>query len=162
MIISNSSTLILLAQISALPKFLDEYRKVIIPTQVFEEMIAKSAAFDSLLIKKEVEKGRIEVKGVKRTDRVTEEFKLHTGEAAAYVLFRELKGDVILTDDGELIKLCKITGAPFVCAMAVVVRMHKKKILSKEEACDYLEKLFDYGRYSREIYEFYKSEVSCR
>ncbi|MFQ6137191.1 MAG: hypothetical protein ACE5PM_08435 [Candidatus Hydrothermarchaeales archaeon] len=162
MIISNSSTLILLAKVSVLQRFLDEYKRVVIPAQVFEEMIVESDALDSLLIKKEVKNGRIETKDVNKTDRILEEFRLHRGEAATYALFQELKGDVILTDDGELIKLCKITGVPFVCAMAVVVRMFKKKLLSKNEACDYLEKLFDYGRYSGQVYKFYKDEVSCR
>ncbi len=161
MIVSNSSTLILMAKVSAMQKFLDEYRKVIIPSQVFEEMIVKSEAVDSLLIKEEIKRGRIEIKDAKKMDRITEEFRLHRGEAAAYALFQESKGGILLTDDGELIKLCKITGVPFVCAMAVIVRMHEKKILSKNEACEYLEKLFDYGRYSREVYDFYRGEVNC-
>jgi predicted nucleic acid-binding protein len=151
-----------MAKIGILQRFLDEYKRVIIPTEVYEEMIVKSKAFDSLLIKREVEKGRIEMRTASKTDKLLKEFKLHEGEAAAYMLFQELKGDVILTDDGELIKLCKIMGVPFVCAMAAVVRMYGKELLSKDEACGSLEKLFDYGRYSREVYEFYRSEVRCQ
>lgn len=161
MIVSNSSTLILLARVGALQRFLDEYKKVIIPAQVFEEMIVKSEALDSLVIKEEVKKDRIEIREVKKMHRIAEEFRLRSGEAAAYALFVESRGGIILTDDGELIKLCRVTGAPFACAMAVIVRMYKKKILPKHEACGYLENLFDYGRYSREVYEFYKDEVSC-
>lgn len=45
--------------------------------------------------------------------------------------------------------------------MAAVVRMYRKKSLAKDETCKYLRKLFDYGRYSENIYAFYKREARC-
>lgn len=162
MIVSNSSTLILLAKAGVLQKFLEEYKKVIIPKQVYEEMIAKSETLDAIEIKKEVDSNRIEIRDTQKSpEKILAEFKLHEGEAAAYSLFQELKAKVLLTDDGELIKLCQITAAPFVCAMAVVVRMYRKKLLTKGEACEYLRKLFDYGRYAEDIYALFKEEVGC-
>jgi len=64
-----------------------------------------------------------------------------------------------LTDDGELIKLCKIENIPFIVAMAVVIRLFKKRKIDKKEAIDKLEKLYGYGRYSEEIYKYFKLEV---
>ena len=64
-----------------------------------------------------------------------------------------------MTDDGELIKLCKIENIPFIVAMAVVVRLAKKDKISRAEALEKLSKLYGYGRYSEEIYKYFKSEV---
>ena len=87
------------------------------------------------------------------------EFKLDEGEASAYILFKKIKGKAILTDDGELIKLCKIENIPFIVAMAIIIMFFKKRKLTKREAIEKLDKLYGYGRYSNEIYQYFKSEV---
>ena len=118
-------------------------------------------SFEFLTIKKEIEKNRIVLidVGKKNYSSILAQFKLDEGEAAAYALFKKIKGNAILTDDGELIKLCKIENAPFITAMAVVVKLFKKKKLAKGDALEKLEKLYGYGRYSKDIYDFFKLEV---
>ena len=91
---------------------------------------------------------------------VLNQFKLDEGEAAAYALSRKIKGKAILTDDRELIKLCKIENIPFINAMAAIVKLFKKKKLTKSDATERLEKLYGYGRYSKDIYDFFKSKVA--
>lgn len=161
MIISNASTLILLAKVTALIVLLDNIKKIIIPKIVYEEITNKKDSFEVLVIKKEVEKKRIVLVDVDRKSYSSklEQFKLDEGEAAAYALLKKIKGNAILTDDRELIKLCKIENVPFITAMAVVVKLFKKMKLTKEDALEKLEKLHGYGRYSNEIYGFFKSEV---
>jgi predicted nucleic acid-binding protein len=161
MIVSNASTLILLARVGLLRKFLDEYGEVAIPPEVFKE-VTRGEGLDAKMLKNEVEKKRIKVKKIRSDTRtLLEEFRLDEGEAQAYVLYQETGGRVLLTDDGELIKLCRIFEVPFVNALAVVVRLFEKKLLSKKKACDYLEALFDYGRYSMKVYEYFTKEVGC-
>ena len=63
------------------------------------------------------------------------------------------------TDDKELIKLCKIENAPFICAMGAVVRLYSKNKVTKEKAQDVLKRLYGYGRYSEDIYDFFKAKV---
>jgi len=160
MLISNASTLILLAKATLLQKFLDNF-EVAIPDKVSEEITNGKEAFDAKLIQKEIDLGRIKVKPIdnKKTAIIMRQFKLHEGEASAYVLFGQEKGKAILTDDKELIKLCRIEKVPFICALAVVVRMFEKNILTKEEAKEKLDRINDYGRYSKDIYEYFSSKV---
>ncbi len=64
-----------------------------------------------------------------------------------------------MTDDGELIKLCKISQIPFLCSLAIVIRMYEKNILTKKEALEKINNLAKYGRYSKEIIEYYSDKV---
>ncbi|HLD33963.1 hypothetical protein A3A21_03700 [Candidatus Jorgensenbacteria bacterium RIFCSPLOWO2_01_FULL_45_25b] len=158
MFVSNSSTLILLAKITLLQKFLDNAPKVIIPEEVRNEISIGS--FDAQLIESEIIKGRISVVNSDSTLKreLMEQFRLDVGEAAAFTLYKPIH-HAILTDDRELIKLCKIQRIPFICAMAIVVRLNEQKIISKQQALEKIDRLFEIGRYSKEIYEIYKKEV---
>lgn len=160
MLISNSSTLILLAKVSLLSTFLDIVKQIAIPEIAFSE-ITVSQSFDSALIRKEAEQKRILIKKVSREEYTSalQHFKLDDGEASAYALFKKERGTALLTDDRELIKLCKLEKITFVCAMAIPVRLYKIKKLNKQEAMEKIDKLYSYGRYSKEIYNFFKSEV---
>ncbi len=161
MLVSNASTLILLAKVSVLSKFLNEFGEIAIPEEVKKE-IAEGNTFDSKLLKKEIEDNHILVKAIKsNTSNITKEFRMHRGEAEAYILYSECNAKAILTDDGELIKLCKLFDIPFINALAIITRMFERGILTHEEACEYLQKLNDYGRYSKEIYNYFKQEVNC-
>ncbi|MBN1502938.1 hypothetical protein JW930_05320 [Candidatus Woesearchaeota archaeon] len=161
MFVSNSSTLILLAKISSLRSFLEIGKKITIPNQVYDEFIKKKESFDAKLIQKEIENQKIKIEDVKKEKyhSYQEEFRLHEGEAAAYALFKKDKFRAILTDDGELIKLCKIEEAPFICSMAIVFLLYKNSKISKEEALEKIEKLYDIGRYSKEIYDYFLQKV---
>ena len=160
MLISNASTLILLAKATLLQKFLDHF-KVTISDKVLDEVTQDRNAFDAKLIQKEVEIRRIKVRKIdsEKIKSVLKEFRLDEGEASAYVLFKKCRGKAILTDDKELIKLCQIERVPFICTLAIVVRMFEKGLLTKEEAREKLDRINDYGRYSKSIYEYFKSKV---
>lgn len=161
MIVSNASTIILLAKVGVIRKFLNEYGEITIPKEV-EKEITDGNTFDSKILKKEIENNNITVKAIKSNiSEVLKEFKLHKGEAEAYVLYNEYHAKAILTDDGELIKLCKLFEIPFINTLAIITRMFEKGILTHAEACEYLQKLNDYGRYSKEVYNYFKQEVNC-
>lgn len=160
MFVSNSSTLILLAKVNALNLLLDDIKIVAIPQVVYDEIKGKDS-FEIMLIEKEVKNDRIKIQDIEKKtyEEIIRQFKLDGGEAAAYALFKKIKGKALLTDDGELIKLCKIENIPFIVAMAVVVRLYKKRKIKKDETFEKLSKLYGYGRYSDEIYQYFKSEV---
>ena len=160
MLVSNSSTIILIAKATLLSKFLDSVKNVTI-TKVIHDEIIKKDSFENLSIKKEIEKGRIKVEIVDDRLYLTtlKHFKLDEGEASAFALLQERKYNGILTDDKELIKLCKIEDIKFTSAMAVVVKLFKKRIINKTEALEKIEKLQGYGRYSNELYNYYKNMV---
>jgi predicted nucleic acid-binding protein len=86
---------------------------------------------------------------------------MHEGEAEAFVLYNECNAKAILTDDRELIKLCKLFQIPFINALAIITQMFEKGILTHTETCEYLQKLNDHGRYSKKVYDYFKQEVNC-
>lgn len=161
MFVSNTSTLVLLARVGCLEAFVEVSPTIEIPIQVKQESIFEKDSYDARLIQRLIGERKIMPVAVKKdaVTRIMSQFNLHEGEAAAFAMFDSKKHKAILTDDGELIKLCKLEKVPFVCAMAVVIRLYEKKRISKEEAAAKLRDLSSIGRYSEKIYEHFKSEV---
>ena len=161
MLVSNTSTLVLLAKIGCLEVFIGISPTITIPVQVKKEALFEKDSYYAKLIEKLIQHKKITIAQADKTqiNKIMEEFKLDEGEAAAYAMFDDKKHQAILTDDGELIKLCKLEKVPFICAMAVVIRLFEMKKLSKKEAFDKLEDLHKIGRYSEKLYEYFKSEV---
>jgi len=161
MIVSDASTLILLARVSILRRFLSAFEKIIVPEEVAKEMTV-AHSLDARILEREIKEKSIIVEKIRSsTDEITGQFRLDAGEAEVYVLYNELQARVILTDDGELIKLCKLFEIPFVNALAIVVRMFDRGWLTRDETCEYLRKLNDYGRYSGKVYNIFKEEAKC-
>ena len=161
MLVSNTSTLVLLAKIGCLEAFIEVWPKIEIPTQVKQEALFKEDSYYAKRIKQLIDDKKIIVQEVNKNkiSEVTSQFHLDEGEAAAYILFDVEKHKAMLTDDGELIKLCKLQKVPFICAMAAIIRMFEKKKLTKGETMNKLKDLNEIGRYSSEIYNYYKNEV---
>src|SRR3989338_10308080 len=161
MFVSNTSTLVLLAKVGCLEAFMELSPPIEIPREVKKEALFEKDSYYARLIEKLIQEKKIRIAVVKKdiTNKIMSEFRLDEGESAAYALFDDKKHKAILTDDGELIKLCKLEKIPFVCAMAVVIRLFEKKKLSKEMALSRLENLHEIGRYSKGLYEHFKSEV---
>ncbi|MBI2548133.1 hypothetical protein HYW21_02175 [Candidatus Woesearchaeota archaeon] len=160
MFVSNASTLILLAKINSLQTFVENAPRIVIPEVVQAEIFAKKT-FDTMLIAKEIQNKKISVQKTnpKRWEAVIDQFRLDAGEAATYALFDKRKHGAILTDDGELMKVCKLKQIPFICALAIVVRQYEKKVITKEQALRKLQNLVEIGRYSQRIYDHFKQEV---
>lgn len=161
MLVSNTSTLVLLAKIGCLEDFIGISPTIEIPSQVKREALFDKDSYYAKLIHKLITEKKIKVilANNDKIDKVMGNFNLDEGEAATYILFNEKKHNVILTDDGELIKLCKLENVEFICAMAVVIRLYEKKKLNKQKAVEKLEELNKIGRYSKELYEYFKKKV---
>lgn len=161
MLASNTSTLVLLAKIGCLETFIQMSPAIEIPVQVEKEALFERDSYYARLIAKLIQDKKIKIVQIEeaKINAIMSQFKLNDGEAATYILFNRKKHEAVLTDDGELIKLCKLEKIPFTCAMAVVIRLFEKKKLSKEETINKLEELYKIGRYSKELYEHFKTEV---
>src|SRR3989338_6620648 len=161
MLVSNTSTLVLLAKVGCLEEFIDISPTIEIPAQVKREALFDKDSYYSKLIQKLIQDKKIKVVDVNKADvaKGMSQFKLDEGEAAAYSMFNSKRHKAVLTDDGELIKLCKLEKIQFTCAMAVVIRLFETKRLSKKKAMEMFEKLHEIGRYSQNLYEFFKREV---
>lgn len=161
MFASNTSTLVLLAKVGCLEKFIEISSKIEIPSQVKLEALFYKDSYDARLINKLIQDNKIIVISVDKKEIVDimKGFNLDEGEAATYVMFNKSKYKAILTDDGELIKLCKLEKIPFICAMAIIIMLYEKKSLLKFEAIEKLEELNKIGRYSKELYDYFKGEL---
>lgn len=161
MLVSNTSTLVLLAKTECLEAFIEISPTITIPLQVKQEALFDKDSYYARLIQRLIKEKKIKVISANENQitKIISQFKLDEGEAAAYTLFDKKKHKAILTDDGELIKLCKLEKVPFICAMAVVIRLYEKKKLSKEETLEKLKDLHLVGRYSEKLYEHFKSQV---
>lgn len=161
MLVSNTSTPVLLAKTNCLEDFIRISPVIAIPPDVKTELLVDEESYYAKLVQKLIDNKKIVVRKPTESKAfsVRSGFRLGAGEAAAYALFDKKKHEAILTDDGELIKLCKLEEVPFICAMTAVIRLFEKGALSKEDALEKLDELKNIGRYSKEIYEYFKAEV---
>lgn len=161
MLVSNTSTLVLLAKIGCLEAFMEISPIIEIPVQVKKEALFEKDSYYARLIEKLIQNKQIKIVNVNKNllNTIMSQFRLDEGEAATYTLFDNKKHNAILTDDGELIKLCKLEKVEFICAMAVIIRLFEMKKLSKEETISKLEEIYRIGRYSKKLYEHFKAEV---
>ena len=155
MFIFDSSTLILLAKIEILDRFLRDYKgEVIIPKEVEKES-TNDATFEALLIKKKIKEGRIKVRYVQsgKVRKIINDFNVNSGEAEAIILALTNKNGTLATDDKNAINACKLLGIPFATSIHILIRAKEKNLMATEEAHAKLDKLSKYGRLKKQIIE---------
>jgi len=157
MFIFDSSTLILIAKTETLDPFLRGVElEVAIPLEVAKECCSVKKSLVALRIQKALEESRIRVIAVKDRKFVTKlqgDFGLGRGEAEAIVLALAEKARVLGIDDKNGINACKLLGVAFTTAIAILVRMCEKRLLTTSEAVVKLEGLARHGRYKKSILE---------
>ena len=154
MIVSNSTILIYLAKIGKLNLLKVLFKKILIPKEVFSEVVLKGKELqhpDALVVEKAVEDGWIEVKEIESCSEL-EEFGIDAGEAQAISLALSINVPVLLDQTHARIAAkafgLKPNGTIFVLHAAL-----KKGLLTCEEYQDQLEALVKVGfRMSDEVY----------
>ena len=153
MIAIDSSSLILLAKLSILDKFLQNIKdNLVITNEVQQECISKDT-FDAKLIQKRIEEKVISKKEIKNKNtynKIMEDFNIGKGEAETITLCLENKL-AIITDDKKAINVCRVFNVSFITIPNILVRMHQKSIITKSQAEIYIIKLERIGRYKKEI-----------
>ena len=154
MIVFDTSTLILTARIDLLHLFASDYRgRMLVPDAVEREACRKGFTA-AAAIRQLIDAGRIEVKrvGVSRElEKLEDDLAIDRGEAAAILLARSERAELVATDDRNAIRACRLLGLGFVSTPALLVRAVEKGIIGKGEGLLKLEKLQAVGRYRREI-----------
>ena len=154
--ILDASTLILVAKAELLDLFLRHIgQEVLIPKEVERETCGVKKSLDTLVIERAIKEKRLRVRAIKDSKicrKIAEDFSLGKGEAEAIVLALSEKS-LLGIDDRKGINACKLMGIPFTTAMAILVRVREKKILTKRQALAALSKLERHGRYKSEIVE---------
>ena len=166
MIVFDASTLILLAKADLLEKFLESVGKPIaIPKEVERECCQAKKTLDALLIQKAINQKKVKVAAVKNRkllERILRDFPLGKGEAGAITLASSEKAALVGIDDKQGINSCRLLGIPFTTAIDILIRMHEKELVEKDEALIKLEALQKYGRYNTEIIEDARSKLEVR
>jgi len=154
MIVSNSTVLIYLAKIGQFSLLKKLFRKVLIPSEVFNEVIIRGKEHlhpDAFVIEAAVEDGWIEVKEIEAL-RELEEFGIDSGEAEAISLAKSL-GVYILLDQTHARIAAKALGLKPRGTIFVLLAALRKKLFTYEEYQDSLEELVKAGfRISDEVY----------
>ena len=82
---------------------------------------------------------------------------LGTGECSALKLFKEIKGDAIISDDRKFLSLLEKESIPFIIVTDFIVFLVIKKAISKEEGLSALNKIHFLVR--EENYQAAKREI---
>lgn len=160
--LSNASSLILLARVSLLRMWLEQVKKIQIPIEVYHETVLAKETFDARLIKKMIDEQFIQI--VKSKDEMKyayaiTEFRLDKGEAEVYAQYDPKKHSIVITDDAELMKLCKLEGISVGGALAITISLYNAKLIDKTTALEKIEQLRKIGRYRKEIIMHFENQV---
>ena len=164
MVVSDSSTLILLAKSNMLDPSLAYFGGITIPGAVEREVVGaglKHGFDDALLVRERINQGKIRVVAgpPKIAATLQREYGLHAGEAGALALYLRLKADLLGVDDGKAVKVCRILQVRFFTALSLAIHLAQERIIPKMEALACAEALGNHGRYTKEELELAFDEI---
>jgi len=160
-IITDATSLILLAKISILEIFVN--RNVVVTSEIVYEEVIKGKEIgrtDSMLTEKLVQENKLKVKTPNRDTKINIEklFNLKFGELEIVSLAHKTK-NTILTDDKKCINAAKALDIDFITTLDVVIALYKKKAITKGKAVECIDKLENYGWYSKDLIKIYKEKI---
>jgi predicted nucleic acid-binding protein len=157
MLIFDSSTLILIAKVELLDRFLKGIgMEIAIPKAVEDECCGGKKTLDALFIRKALDESRIKVKGVrnrKLVAKLEEDFSMGRGESEAIALALQEKALLVGIDDKNGMNACKLAGIPFTTAVGILVRSREKGLIDRDDAAMKLSALAKFGWYRSAILE---------
>jgi len=139
--ISNATPLICLAKIGQLALLKKLFRTIIVSPEVREEVLIEDKE-GYIILKKAFEEGWIQIISAKKLENVG----LGKGETSVIFLAQERKDSIIL-DDYAAIQLAEAFHIPIIRTPTLFFMAVKKKLLSKENALLFINKLIENGYY---------------
>ena len=160
-IVSDATSLILLAKVGLLEKFVTR-NAVVMPSAVYVE-VAKGkdkGRLDALLVERLVDEKKlgISVPDNETKVRIEKLFNVHGGELEVLAIALGTK-KTILTDDKKCFNAAKALKLSFITSLDVVVALYKKGVISKQAALQCVENLDSYGWYAQGLIKTYKEAV---
>jgi len=154
MMVSNSTVLIYLAKIGRLDLLRKLFTEVIIPTEVFSEVVVRGKEqqhLDAFIVESAVKEGWLSVKEIQPVKEL-ESFGIDAGEAQAISLAKSL-GVSVLLDQTHARIAAKALGLKPRGTIFVLFASLRKKLITNEEYLDLLEELVKAGfRMSDDVY----------
>lgn len=163
MFIIDSSSMILLAKIGLIEKFLSE-REAVIPSSVYNESVSRGkdkGREDAYIIEALVKSGKIEIKEPHKSTciEVGTLFNLHGGERDVLALAKDMNIKCIICDDKKAINASKVLGLKFITALNIIVAMCSKDEISKEEAEKQIDMLDEFGWYNIKLIKKARQDI---
>lgn len=127
-VVCDSSTLIALARIDCLWILEKQLRQLIIPREVYNDVVVKGAGKPG---SEEIKKAKwLDVQGVKNRKIVKRlNTKLGLGESEAIALAKEIKADLVILDDEEARKIAESEGLKVVGLLAFLIMAKEKGLI---------------------------------
>jgi predicted nucleic acid-binding protein len=152
-VIADSSFLIALATVDALPLLLQIFPEVFIPEAVYDEVVTRGAGLPgaeevaaAAWIKRVMVKDANKVKGY-RAERLGE------GEAEAIALAEELKAGLVLVDDEHAWEVAQRRGIAYLRSTELVLEAYRRQLLDADTAESKLVELGKKRWISQEVVE---------
>ncbi len=155
-VVSNSSPLIWLSRIRALNLLREVCAEVIIPQEVFEEVVQRGKHLgyaDAIVVEQAVEAGWIKVKKIKTKLKIQELIEIHSGEAAVLQLALQEKINKVIIDDGAARIIAKGLGLEPRGSVHIIITAAKRNLITAKRARELLTSLVSAGfRLSPEVF----------
>ena len=148
LIVADASSLILLTRVDLMAVVLEEFQ-VTIPERVYEECVNEETLKrfpDALAIQQWAQDKKLEVKKVDAS-KYKFLYKVSQGEKEAIALSLEYAESILLTDDGNAVKIAKYLKKAFIISPLVVLDLYQLEKISYETARRSIERLNIIGRY---------------
>ncbi len=160
-IIADASSLILLSKISVLETFV-ERNDATISKIVYNEVIKgkEKGREDSIIVEKLVQESKLKVKIPNKLikNKIEKLFNLRKGELDVISLAYKTN-HAVLTDDKKCLNAAKALGIEFIVSLDVIIVLYKKNVITREKALECINRLEDYGWYSKNLIKSYLEEI---
>src|SRR3989344_3995870 len=128
MILSNSGPLIYLAKIRKLNSLKILFREIIIPKEVYEEVVIKGKEekfFDALIVEKVINEGWLKIKEVEIEEQIKNFApEIDLGEIALLSLAKKLRPSLILIDDASARTIAESLGFNVKGTIYILLKSH--------------------------------------
>ncbi|OGS46829.1 MAG: hypothetical protein A3K66_04020 [Euryarchaeota archaeon RBG_16_67_27] len=123
---------------------------VLLPSEVEAECVEQGKQgghADALKVEENIKRGRIQVRGTRRSDRaepIVRGLNLKGGEAGLVRLHASGGIDVVVSDDRRFLNVLQTLEIPFATSSSLIVALARRDRIKRGEALAYLKKLAEY------------------
>ncbi len=154
-IVKDAMVLIHLAKLSLLNLSCHQFRRVIIPVLIHQEILKgnEKGMSDVPIILDLIKRRKILVKKVKDADMIKKlnQFNIWRGEAEAMALYWQEKASLLATDDDNVRKKKTILGINIIGTPAIVLHLFRMKMIDEDKLLQSMSDLRKIGWFSNAV-----------
>ena len=143
-IIADSSSIIYLEKINLLETY-SEFKNILIPEPIFNELITRKVSTDYSLYIKIVGSIKSPIQNIDNS------IHIKYPDITLIDYYNSLNSDGILTDDGKVCKYCSDNNIPYINVPMVILSLKLCNIIDLDIFYDKLDEVYKIGRYSKYV-----------